>query len=419
MSKKNNRLTLAKFSNAADAFFVQSFDPWTDIIAVSVLAASAWQIGLLNALTTASFMILGIPIGIFVDRYDGVRVLKTALVTKVLLTSALLLMSVSGYLSISLLLVFATLMGIATVATETAQVSTVPSLSQNDSQIGRAIATIATWDRVATLAGPVAVAFGIVSIGANKVLLAVIGFSIVAMIGAMFIRKPHRVHRSAEPDSLKNAELPAKQSFWTQAKDGWTVLVNDRQLAGMTWLSCFSNAGLALGGAVEAILVIQVLDLGIGFFGILGSIGALSGIAAAFLADQISKSVSVRKLYLWGGLGQVVSAAMPLIAFWVPSAAVGLLIVHTAVWGVILTVTNVSASIYAAVTVDQSLLGRIAALRRSLTMALVPIGSIVGGVLGSSFGIWLPLLLWPIFVLFGVLLYSSLDRSVIKVNTEQ
>ena len=429
MGVVNRRLRLAKASNATDAFFVQAFGPWIEIVAVALLAASAWQMGLLNALTMVAFMILGIPIGVFVDRFEAVRVLKLALVAKVALAAVLVAVAVIGHLTIPFLLAFATVMGIVTVATETAQVSTVPALTGHDGQISRTVANIATWDRIASLVAPVAVAYGVTVLGANWTLLAAVGFAVLAMILALLITKPAATQAApggvddaddAGTDTDAGAETgveadvsdqaPAKQSFWEQVKDGWSVLVADRQLAGMTWLSAFTNAGLSMGAAVESILVIQTLDLGVEFYGILGSLAAVSGIAASFVSGRISDAVPVRKLYVWGGMGQCVAAALPLFAFAAPQAAVVLLIIHTMAWGGILTITNVASQIYAATTVEQRLLGRISAFRRTLTMGLVPLGSILGGVLGTVAGLWLPLLLWPVFTLFGVLIYMTLDR---------
>lgn len=412
---------MAKASNATDAFFVQAFGPWIEIVAVALLAASAWQMGLLNALSMVAFMILGIPIGVFVDRFEAVRVLKLALVAKVALAAVLVAVAASGHLTIPFLLAFATVMGIVTVATETAQVSTVPALTDHERQISRTVANIATWDRIASLVAPVAVAYGVTMLGANWTLLAAVVFAVLAMILALCIARPCATQ--AGPDAAESgdadadagepaaaAQAPAKQSFWEQVKDGWAVLVADRQLAGMTWLSAFTNAGLSMGAAVESILVIQTLDLGVEFYGILGSLAAVSGVAASFVSGRIADAVPVRKLYVWGGMGQCVAASLPLFAFAAPQAAVVLLIVHTMAWGGILTITNVASQIYAATTVEQRLLGRISAFRRTLTRGLVPIGSIVGGVLGTVAGLWLPLLLWPVFTLFGVLIYMTLDR---------
>lgn len=421
MGVVNRRLRLAKASNATDAFFVQAFGPWIEIVAVALLAASAWQMGLLNALSMVAFMILGIPIGVFVDRFEAVRVLKLALVAKVALAAVLVAVAASGHLTIPFLLAFATVMGIVTVATETAQVSTVPALTDHERQISRTVANIATWDRIASLVAPVAVAYGVTMLGANWTLLAAVVFAVLAMILALCIARPCATQ--AGPDAAESgdadadagepaaaAQAPAKQSFWEQVKDGWAVLVADRQLAGMTWLSAFTNAGLSMGAAVESILVIQTLDLGVEFYGILGSLAAVSGVAASFVSGRIADAVPVRKLYVWGGMGQCVAASLPLFAFAAPQAAVVLLIVHTMAWGLILTITNVASQIYAATTVEQRLLGRISAFRRTLTMGLVPLGSIVGGVLGTVAGLWLPLLLWPVFTLFGVLIYMALDR---------
>lgn len=301
--------------------------------------------------------------------------------------------------------------------------STVPALVDHDGQISRTVANIATWDRIASLVAPVAVAYGVTRLGANWTLLAAVGFAVLAMILALLITKPAATQAAPEESDASDADVeagvdaepaaaqaPAKQSFWEQVKDGWAVLVADRQLAGMTWLSAFTNAGLSMGAAVESILVIQTLDLGVECYGILGFLAAVSGVAASFVSGRIADAVPVRKLYVWGGMGQCVAASLPLFAFAAPQAAVVLLIIHTMAWGLILTITNVASQIYAATTVEQRLLGRISAFRRTLTRGLVPIGSIVGGVLGTVAGLWLPLLLWPVFTLFGVLIYMALDR---------
>lgn len=405
---EHRRLRMAKWSNAADAFFVQSVNPWIDIVAVSLLAASAWQIGVLNALSMMAFMGLGIPIGVFVDRHDRVRVLQISLAVKLGLAAALLAVTAAGQLGIGVLMVFVALMGVTTVASETAQISVVPTLTGDDRAMSSTVANIALWDRIASFAGPAAVAFGISRLNESVVLGVCLMFLMLGTLMAL------RLRGGAETVPAKVAietDPPGGSRFFQDVADGWDVLVGDRHLSGMTWLSACTNAGLAIGSAVEAILVMQVLGLGIEFFGLLGSLGAVAGVLASTLAERISQQVSVKRLYIMGGLMQAVAAALPLVALSVPNIAVPLLVAHVVVWAGFLTVTNITAAIYAATSVDSGVLGRISAIRRTITMGVAPIASILGGVVGSLWGMWLPLALWPGLILVGVAIFWRLDRK--------
>ena len=167
--------------------------------------------------------------------------MKLALVAKVALAAVLVAVAASGHLTIPFLLVFATVTIPMTVATETAQVSTVPALTDHEGQISRTVANIATWDRIASLVAPVAVAYGVTMLGANWTLLAAVGFAVLAMILALFIARPGvmqagaaaaesgEVDADADADAGADTEAagqaPVKQSFWEQVKDGWSVLV--------------------------------------------------------------------------------------------------------------------------------------------------------------------------------------------------
>lgn len=420
---RNRPLKLAKSSNAADAFFVQSFNPWVDIVAVAVLSATAFEMGILNALTTISFMLFGIPIGVLVDRLKGHQVLRFALLAKLILASAVLFCTVTNSLNIGLLMLFVALIGLVTTTTETAQTSTIPSVADDADSVRRAIVNIASWDRVATLMGPVAVGIGIASLGAPPVLSASLAMALAALLLSIGVRpNPSGVRQPTRDVARGNVDQKPLASGLVRLKDmlraftgdvreGWSVLTKDKQLVGMTWQGACVNAGLATGAAVEAILILQELDLGVVFFGVLGSVGAIGGVCASFISGAVSSRLSPRRLYVTGGLIQSLAATLPLVALLLPAAAPAVLLVHVLIWSVTVTITNVSAAVYASVTVDQQVLGRIASVRRTITMGSVPVASVVGGSLGSIFGLWLPLVLWPVLVLTGVAVFAVMDRQ--------
>jgi MFS family permease len=54
------------------------------VLAVTLLHAVAWQMGILNAASTAAFLIVGLPAGAWVDRWLKRRVMITADVVRTL-----------------------------------------------------------------------------------------------------------------------------------------------------------------------------------------------------------------------------------------------------------------------------------------------------------------------------------------------
>lgn len=111
-------------SNALDAAGRRGVDFVTDVLAVLVLGASAAQMGLLNAIGTLAFLVLGIPIGVLVDRSPTVRLLAgSGLVRAMLLATVITALALDSLTMVHLYLV-AGLVGTTTVVTETTQTAT-------------------------------------------------------------------------------------------------------------------------------------------------------------------------------------------------------------------------------------------------------------------------------------------------------
>ena len=119
-------------SNALDAAGRRGVDFVTDVLAVLVLGASAAQMGLLNAIGTLAFLVLGIPIGVLVDRSPTVRLLAgSGLVRAMLLATVITALALDSLTMVHLYLV-AGLVGTTTVVTETTQTAIAPRVAGQD-----------------------------------------------------------------------------------------------------------------------------------------------------------------------------------------------------------------------------------------------------------------------------------------------
>lgn len=188
-------------------------------------------------------------------------------------------------------------------------------------------------------------------------------------------------------------------------------MVCDRTLLATTLLVMAGNIGLAIGDSVESILVLRFLDLGILFYGLLGTIAALSGLAAAAIAPRIVRTLPVRTIFGVGAVVQSAVAALPLLALLIPAMGYVVMGTFSALWSITITITNIAGGAYAAAAVEPSALGRTAAARRMLTMGVVPVAALGGGLLADVAGMIVPLIVWPGVTIVAALMFLVLGRK--------
>src|SRR5690606_26562276 len=139
--------------------------------------------------------------------------------------------------------------------------------------------------------------------------------------------------------------------------------------------------------AVEAIFIIKDLGFGELGYGLLASVGGAGGLVGAALAGRISGAYSPAKLLVFTGSAQALLAGCVLLAaFTTEAISLILLIVQALGWGVAALMFNIASSSWVVDIVPEELLGRVLSARRLFTFGAVPLGGLLGGWLGSSFG---------------------------------
>ena len=386
-------------SNSSDAAGRALADFVLDVVLVVVLGASAAQMGLLNALGSAAFMIAAIPVGYLVDRHGSLRLLGVGLAGKLLCLITLLALVTEDSLTIPLALVLVTALGMFNLIGETSQVSAVPALSDRDDQASNAtrlIARLTAADQALGIVIPAAAGLVFALAGAPVLL------SVAAALAACALVMAQRIgHRSARKPVPATKKSPA-QGTSGNLLSGFSMLFSDRRLVALTWFSSMCNTGLAIGAAVEGILILRHLDLGSGWFGIISAAGAAGGLLGAALGPRIAERVPLSRITLLTGSLQILLAAMVLAAYFSDTMlALVLLLTQAVAWGVVLVLFNIANMSWVTSLVPAQYLGRVTSVRRMLTFGVVPLGSLCGGFLGSGVGLWAALLAWCLLCLLG------------------
>ena len=171
-------------------------------------------------------------------------------------------------------------------------------------------------------------------------------------------------------------ELAEKIDWWGEIREGWDWLWHHPLLRPMAIILGLMNGLFAVTMATFVLFAQEVLGVGALTFAILGTGGAVGGLAATFWASKVSERLgSGTSLYLTMVFGAVTTLITGLASHWTVVWAMFTLATFTAVlWNVI------TVSLRQTIIPDR-LLGRVNSVYRFFAWGMIPIGSAIGGLL--------------------------------------
>ena len=176
--------------------------------------------------------------------------------------------------------------------------------------------------------------------------------------------------------SHQKEELPEKVDWTGEIKEGWAWLWRHPLLRPMAIILGLMNALFAVSMATFVLFAQEVLHVSAFTFAILGTGGAIGGLAATFFASRVSQKLgSGLALYLTMIAGAVTSLVTGVASHW------------TIVWAMF-TVGTFTGVLWNVITVSlrqtiipDRLLGRVNSVYRFFAWGMIPIGSAIGGLL--------------------------------------
>jgi len=343
------------------------------LVAILIVHASTFEVGLLVTCEMAAFLVVGLPAGAWVDR---MRLRAVLIVNDVLRALALVSVPVAqwlGLLRIEQLYAVALLTGVCTVFFDVAYQSYLPQLVERE-QLVDANAKLQASESVCQIGGP---SIGGVLIQAltapYAVLLDAVSFLWSAYWVAAIRARPPKPERA--PDRNLRREIG----------EGLRFVLGNRLLRSIALCTGSSNLFGSMAAAVYYVLLARELRLSPGLIGLLGSISAIGGLVGSLVADRFARRV---------GQGP---------AIWISALAIGpfgfvapfvqrdwtlalLAAAQGAMWlnVVIYNITQVS---FRQGLCPPALLGRMNATMRFLVWGTMPLGGLLGGLLGSVIGV--------------------------------
>ena len=346
------------------------------LTAVLVLDASPLQMGILAALGGAPALIFGLGTGVWVDRIRKRPVMIIADYGRAILICTVPIAAGFQSLNIWHLYVVALSVGILNVLFSIASRSMLPSLIGRDDLV-EANGKLEIGRSASLVSGP----------GIAGVLIRVFSAPIALIVDAMtFVVSAIAVQtiRAPEPKPSLSDE---GGSFIREARAGLKLIARSDILLPIAVVVAGLSVFNAMFEAVWLLYVSKSLGVGPLAFGAIFSVSSVGFLAGAFVATRLIHRIGVgRALALGVVLAGLSDMATPLAAG--PVIAV-LVTLTTAmfVFGIGATVFNVSqVSLRQAFTPTQ-LQGRMHGAMNSLEVGLVPIGALLGGLLGETIGL--------------------------------
>ncbi|MGH3938336.1 MAG: MFS transporter [Pseudonocardiaceae bacterium] len=343
------------------------------LLAVLVLDASTFEVGLLVAFETVAFLLIGLPAGVWVDRMRRRRVLIVNDLVRAVAIGSLPVAHAAGVLSIEQLYCVAFISGVGTVFFDVAYQSYLPELIGRDDLV-EGNAKLQASQSVAQVAGPSGGGALVQTLTAPYALLVdAVSYLWSAMwVGAISVRPPR-------PQSLPG------RSLRRELADGLRFVWGNRPLRAITMTTGVANLFEAASSMLLLVLLARTLSLPPGLIGLPMSTAAVGGLLGTAVAVRVARRI---------GQGAAICASVAMVGvagLVAPFVHRGwtfvLLLVAQFMFGVGVVIYNITQVSFRQRLCPPALLGRMNATIRFVVFGTIPLGGLLGGALGSGLGV--------------------------------
>lgn len=367
------------------------------LLAALTLNATAFQMGVLTAASGVPVLILGLLAGAWVDRLRKKPLMMAMDIGRALVLLAIPVTAMLDILSIPLLVAVALLTGSQSVVFNAAYVSILPGLVKR-SELSDANGKLYASMSVAQVIGP-ATAGTLISLLSAPVVMAI--NSLTYLGSAFYIR---RIDHHEDLDSASTDD----RHLLREVSEGFRALFSSPVLRAIALSSATINLAGWMFLAVYVLYMTADLGLsatGVGLVFASGGAGALLG---SLVASRLANRFGVGRAMVWAAILFGVSGLSVPMAVLAPDHALPLIVFAEFAQWMTLVVFNVLGLSLRQTLTPARLLGRVAASNQVLSQGMMPIGSFLGGVIGSLASVQAALLtgVFGMFLAAGWVLFS-------------
>ncbi|GAA4170435.1 MFS transporter [Gryllotalpicola koreensis] len=346
------------------------------VTAVQFLHATTFEAAIVAGLERAAYLILGIPIGVWVDRLPQRRLLFGADLLRFAAAASIPVAFWVGHLTVVQLMIVALLIGIGNIFYDVTHTTVLPEVVGRG-RVHEASARMQTVDSTASVIMP----------GASGWLIAVTAAPVpyIATAAAHLLSTLFAARITA---ASTRASAPGEKGepFFAAVRTGIAFIGRHALLRAFMAATAVYNFGAGIVGGVFAVFFLRTLHQTSATLGLMMSIAAIGGIVGAVIGLPIRRRLGeVRAQFPCYALMGAATAFVPLSPYlpWPPVATITVAEFFIAF---AITVAAICSSGVNARMTPAPLLGRVTSARRVVSIGAVPLGTLAGGIIGSAAG---------------------------------
>jgi MFS family permease len=348
----------------------------TSIIAVEVLLATPFELGVLGAVTFAGILLLSPIAGAITDRHSRRAVLLITVAARIALIVLVPAAFFADLLSVWLLVVVVTALSLVDVFYDAAHFSIVTDLVPRD-RVSDAVGRLQTADQVARIAVPGLAGLALRLVPAPVLTLVATAFQAVSLL--VFARVPAMPRAADESD---------RDPFWKTVRDGFGFIRRNVVIRTFMLSSGILNLAAGVVVAVLALYALRTLGLSPAEYGIAMGVGAAGGVIAGLVAARIGSRIGAIRTMLIGAAGVPLAYLTLLAAPVLPIPAAVALTISEVLFSFLILLYGIQNAGLSARVTPSALMGRVASARRLVAVGSFPVGSVVGGLVAQTWGVY-------------------------------
>lgn len=344
------------------------------LLAVATLHASTLMVGLLSSMAYLPWLLIGLPAGAWVDRLPSRPVMIAADVAAAVLYASVPLADRLHVLTIGQILLVALLGGAANVMFSTAySVNLRGLLAAEDLMEGNA--KLQGSQYAARIFGP----------GLGGLVAQLAGATVTLLLNGTSFLVSAVCLSSIRTTGARTEPPPARRPVRQEIAEGFRWVLRDPYMRPMSVYAAFTNLAMTGYMAMTVVFLVRVVGLGAGTVGVLMTTSGVGGLLGSLAVRRLTRRLGTARSLLLSTLGTMpLCLLIPLTG---PGPRTAFFVVGTlgVVGGV--GVTNIIMASFRQMYCPPGMLGRVTATVRFVTMGATPVGALLGGVLGTAFGV--------------------------------
>lgn len=344
------------------------------LVAVVTLGAGTLQIGLLTALETAAFLVVGLPAGAWVDRMRRRTILIVTDLLRAVLLASVPLAATLHVLTLAQLYVVVFALGICTVFFDVAYQSYLPSLVAR-ADLAEGNARLQASVSTAYVLGPSVAGYLVQVLTAPIALLADAASFLwsAAFVTAIRMREP--------------ASAPRRRSgsLRTEIGEGMRLAAGHPVLRAIMLYNATTVLFWSVERALEVVFLVRTVGLSPAGIGVLSAVAGCGSVVAALVTGRLARRYgSARTMLSAATVGHAFVLLVPMTA---AGPRLAMYAVGAGVSSFCVVVFNIVSLTLRQTLCAEHLLGRVNATIRFFSWATLPVGAVLGGVLGTVLGL--------------------------------